>query len=291
MRDERADVLLHPDDPSALILAESGRRDLNPRLRPWQGRTLPLSYSRLSGLLILRIRVVLSSEAEGVRQKLKLCAGACCPMALAELLFRPEAAEEFEARGVRAAFGVGRREDDADNVVAVSRAREAEQSPVGPGGARDLPLLAQVYVGLGRGEPVGAAGLDLDEAEHRAFVRDEVYLGLHLRAAAVAPDVQLEVGGDEFVAPRAQVFRRQTLAAPPEFEVRREFDRGGFEEERARPLEHLAGFLQPGHLRPPEAREPWRRPVSAVGRELTAGGLPAQEGYMISGLKFQISSL
>src|SRR5271166_3046540 len=25
----------------------SGRRDLNPRLRPWQGRTLPLSYSRL----------------------------------------------------------------------------------------------------------------------------------------------------------------------------------------------------------------------------------------------------
>ena len=25
----------------------SGRRDLNPRLRPWQGRALPLSYSRL----------------------------------------------------------------------------------------------------------------------------------------------------------------------------------------------------------------------------------------------------
>src|ERR1044071_7754709 len=24
----------------------SGRRELNPRLRPWQGRTLPLSYSR-----------------------------------------------------------------------------------------------------------------------------------------------------------------------------------------------------------------------------------------------------
>ena len=26
----------------------SGKRDLNPRLRPWQGRTLPLSYSRLT---------------------------------------------------------------------------------------------------------------------------------------------------------------------------------------------------------------------------------------------------
>ena len=24
----------------------SGKRDSNPRLRPWQGRTLPLSYSR-----------------------------------------------------------------------------------------------------------------------------------------------------------------------------------------------------------------------------------------------------
>src|SRR6185369_13812945 len=30
----------------------SGRRDLNPRLRPWQGRTLPLSYSRSAGLII-----------------------------------------------------------------------------------------------------------------------------------------------------------------------------------------------------------------------------------------------
>ena len=25
----------------------SGKRDSNPRLRPWQGRTLPLSYSRI----------------------------------------------------------------------------------------------------------------------------------------------------------------------------------------------------------------------------------------------------
>ncbi len=30
----------------------SGRRDLNPRLRPWQGRTLPLSYSRSAKLII-----------------------------------------------------------------------------------------------------------------------------------------------------------------------------------------------------------------------------------------------
>src|SRR3954468_23657599 len=30
----------------------SGRRELNPRLRPWQGRTLPLSYSRSVSLII-----------------------------------------------------------------------------------------------------------------------------------------------------------------------------------------------------------------------------------------------
>ncbi len=28
--------------------SQSGRRDLNPRLRPWEGRTLPLSYSRVA---------------------------------------------------------------------------------------------------------------------------------------------------------------------------------------------------------------------------------------------------
>ena len=30
----------------------SGRRDLNPRLRPWQGRTLPLSYSRSTKIIL-----------------------------------------------------------------------------------------------------------------------------------------------------------------------------------------------------------------------------------------------
>src|SRR5919206_1591814 len=42
--------ILHP---SAFILNGSGRRDLNPRLRPWQGRTLPLSYSR-TGVFIFQ---------------------------------------------------------------------------------------------------------------------------------------------------------------------------------------------------------------------------------------------
>ncbi len=39
---------VHPGARSQLETKEiwSGRRDLNPRLRPWQGRTLPLSYSR-----------------------------------------------------------------------------------------------------------------------------------------------------------------------------------------------------------------------------------------------------
>ena len=39
------DFLLSPF--AFLLDLWSGRRDLNSRLRPWQGRTLPLSYSRL----------------------------------------------------------------------------------------------------------------------------------------------------------------------------------------------------------------------------------------------------
>ncbi len=31
----------------AIFFVWSGRRDLNPRLQPWQGCTLPLSYSRI----------------------------------------------------------------------------------------------------------------------------------------------------------------------------------------------------------------------------------------------------
>ena len=31
----------------AAIKEKSGKRDLNPRLQPWQGCTLPLSYSRV----------------------------------------------------------------------------------------------------------------------------------------------------------------------------------------------------------------------------------------------------
>src|SRR5208337_4865802 len=42
----------------------SGRRDLNPRLRPWQGRTLPLSYSR-SNISIITKRLPWSNGSAG----------------------------------------------------------------------------------------------------------------------------------------------------------------------------------------------------------------------------------
>ena len=35
----------------------SGRRDLNPRLRPWQGRTLPLSYSRARFVILQHLHL------------------------------------------------------------------------------------------------------------------------------------------------------------------------------------------------------------------------------------------
>ncbi len=155
------------------------------------------------------------------------------PAALAEFIFRPEVAEQSEAWGGRVAVFAGRREKDADHVVAVGAGGEAQGPPVCARGARDLPLLAQVNVGFGRGEAFGGARLDFDEAERRAFVGDEVDLGLDERAAAVAPDAYTEVRGDQLEAARAQVFSREPFAAPTEVEVRRERFGVGALEERA----------------------------------------------------------
>src|SRR5438477_6746211 len=50
----------------------SGRRDLNPRLRPWQGRTLPLSYSRsLSHSTALAHLVPIHCTRTGTRSSLR----------------------------------------------------------------------------------------------------------------------------------------------------------------------------------------------------------------------------
>jgi hypothetical protein len=127
----------------------------------------------------------------------------------------------------------GRREEDADHVVAVCAGVEAEGATVCARGARDLPLLAQVNVGFGGGEAFGGARLDFDEAERLAFVGDEVDLGLDERAAAVAPDTYTEVRGDQLEAAGAQVFSRELFAAPTEVEVRRERFGVGALEERA----------------------------------------------------------
>ena len=52
----------------------SGRRDLNPRLRPWQGRTLPLSYSRSAAIIINeasergKINAITTGKARGIHR-------------------------------------------------------------------------------------------------------------------------------------------------------------------------------------------------------------------------------
>jgi hypothetical protein len=52
----------------------SGRRDLNPRLRPWQGRTLPLSYSRSADIIINdasergKINAITTGKARGTHR-------------------------------------------------------------------------------------------------------------------------------------------------------------------------------------------------------------------------------
>ena len=47
----------------------SGKRDLNPRLRPWQGRTLPLSYSRSAELYYLAINLYFVNRKQGFDEK------------------------------------------------------------------------------------------------------------------------------------------------------------------------------------------------------------------------------
>jgi hypothetical protein len=53
----RADKSKKPGRTGLTCVAWSGRRDLNPRRPPWQGGTLPLSYSRrISRTVLLRLR-------------------------------------------------------------------------------------------------------------------------------------------------------------------------------------------------------------------------------------------
>src|SRR5690349_4648532 len=46
----------------------SGRRDSNPRPRPWQGRALPLSYTRVLGFRRLAARGVPIAKSSGALQ-------------------------------------------------------------------------------------------------------------------------------------------------------------------------------------------------------------------------------
>lgn len=119
----------------------------------------------------------------------------------------------------------GGRRDDADNIITKGRVVQIEQTAIDACGAGNLPLLAQVNIGFGRGEPIGGAGLDLDEAEHRPIVSDQINLGVNQHVAAIASHRQLEVSRDEAKADTLQILRRQLLAALSEREMRREFRR------------------------------------------------------------------
>ena len=48
----------------------SGRRDLNPRLQPWQGCTLPLSYARVESKVCETRRVPVKINLAGTRKSL-----------------------------------------------------------------------------------------------------------------------------------------------------------------------------------------------------------------------------
>jgi hypothetical protein len=52
----------------------SGKRDSNPRLRPWQGRTLPLSYSRLKPENLTYQKIIESGRAPCQASEHRFCA-------------------------------------------------------------------------------------------------------------------------------------------------------------------------------------------------------------------------
>ena len=63
-----------------------------------------------------------------------------------------------------------------------------EQAAIATRGARDLALLTQINIGFGSREIVRAARLDLNEAQSRAVVSDNIYLSFDFRPAPRAPD-------------------------------------------------------------------------------------------------------
>src|SRR5678816_387118 len=51
----------------------SGKRDSNPRLRPWQGRTLPLSYSRSRGVVIPDVHSAVKHPGDAAFRPMDSC--------------------------------------------------------------------------------------------------------------------------------------------------------------------------------------------------------------------------
>src|ERR1043165_2605845 len=152
-----------------------------------------------------------------------------CPTALAKLLVRPEISQDFEARPLPCPpFFAPRRQDDADNIITIRRARQTEHSPIDTRCPRYLSLLSQVNILFGRGEPVRSARLHFHKAEHRTIVGNQVDLCVNERAAQVSADGKRKVGSRERVAKLFQTLSREPFAALSEQQMRSDFSRRAF---------------------------------------------------------------
>src|SRR5437763_14668154 len=131
--------------PPSYLIVWSGRRDLNSRLRPWQGRTLPLSYSRLrknnstdSIALVKRGLLPLSSSS--------IIVGRARPAMLANLLIRPEIAQDLKMLASRFVVIIRRWQDYADNVVAIRCSDQTEHATIHEYCSRNLPLMLRINI-------------------------------------------------------------------------------------------------------------------------------------------------
>lgn len=138
------------------------------------------------------------------------------PTAFAEFAFRPEGGEKFDARRDARCF-VGK--DDGDDIVAIRGCLQVEKATIAACGACDLALLAEVNIGFGGGEPIGAARFDFDETERVGLVSDDVNFGVDDLIPPRTPYRKMNIGRHDVEAVTFEIRDGEMFARRAERDV------------------------------------------------------------------------